>query len=224
MEWGYGKANGPVKWGDLCEAYEVCKLGQTQSPIDLPELPVESGPSLDLRYHVASLNVVNNGHAIQMDCPAGSSIEIENDRYELKQFHFHGLSEHTVAGRAMAMECHFVHVDATGNLAVVGLFLEEGDDNPALEPLWSHLPQTVGERIESASEEVDVAALLPERRSYFTYVGSLTTPPCSENVRWFVFDQAIPLSNKQLNTFRTLYADNYRPVQPLEGRSVRRIG
>ncbi|HEU0201286.1 MAG TPA: carbonic anhydrase family protein [Burkholderiaceae bacterium] len=166
------------------------------------------------------MRVIDNGHTIQVNYAPGSRITVGSDTYELVQFHFHRPSEERIEGKAYAMVAHLVHRSVAGKLAVVGVLLESGAPNPLLETLWRHLPPA--KELESARKDVtiDASHLLPADRGYYTFPGSLTTPPCTENVRWLVLKQPVRVSAEQIATFAQRYPNNARPVQPLNARVV----
>jgi carbonic anhydrase len=220
----YEGDTGPQHWGDLSPDFVPCGAGCRQSPIDLPDASPAGATLPTFRYEACTLDVVNNGRSIQQDVAGGGGITIDGERHDLVQFHFHAPAEHTVAGRRLDMEAHLVHRGAAGGIAVVGVLLHEGDENAFLRPLWERMPSRPGERVADAGIGLDVTGLLPADRACWTYEGSLTTPPCTEDVRWFVFRQPVSLSAGQLRTFRALYDGNARPVQPLNDRVVRRAG
>lgn len=217
--WAYDGRNGPQAWGRLAPEYTRCASGSRQSPID-----IRDGLSLDLDpvqfdYHAGPFQVVDNGHTVQVEVAPGSSIVVAGKRYELKQFHFHRPSEERIDGRRFDMGLHLVHRDAEGRLAVVAVLLDRGDALPALQTVWNHLPL---EKHEPATVDVplDPAQLLPVDRRYFTYIGSLTTPPCTEGVRWVVLQQPVGLSPRQIDVFARLYPMNARPTQATAGRMI----
>lgn len=217
--WGYEGEAGPERWGDLNRSYALCKLGQAQSPIDIANVEAANLAALTFDYQPATPSIVNNGHTVQVNFPAGSTLRVGNDEYQLLQFHFHTPSEHTVNGQHSAMELHLVHRHTSSALAVVGVFLIVGEANPTLEPLWGQLPSYAGgER--PLSIIVNPTDLLPPSRRTYRYAGSLTTPPCSEGVLWLVMQQPVAISQMQLDKFRTIFPANSRPTQPLNGRRV----
>ncbi|HFC54420.1 MAG TPA: carbonic anhydrase family protein [Gammaproteobacteria bacterium] len=220
--WGYEGAGGPQHWGDLKEEFAFCKTGKKQSPIDISTSAVSKAdlPAIEFHYQEAPLSMVNNGHTIQVNYPAGSSIKVGDATYELLQFHFHAPSEHTVDGKPFAMVAHLVHKSAEGNLGVVGVLMKEGNSNPALEPLWKVMPKQSGEKVDSKDITVSASALLPEDRSYYSYSGSLTTPPCSEGVSWMVLKNPVEVSTEQVAALAALFGNNARPVQELHDRTV----
>ncbi|MCG6552974.1 MAG: carbonic anhydrase [Candidatus Magnetominusculus sp. LBB02] len=219
--WGYEGEGGPIHWGDLSSEYAVCKTGNHQSPVDISE--TKNTPkkiSYKVNYKAAPLKIVNNGHTIQVNYAPGSTISINGQSYQLLQFHFHHPSEHTVSGEEYPMEVHFVHKNDKGELAVLGVFMTEGKENPTIETLWENLPDKVNEEKSVQSVEIDASALLPELRPIFVYSGSLTTPPCSEGVSWNVVDTPIEVSQSQIDRFYVAIGKNARPVQPLNERQL----
>lgn len=217
--WGYEGEAGAERWGDLNRSYALCKLGQAQSPIDIARVEAANLPILTFEYQAASPSIINNGHTVQVNFAAGSILRVGNDEYQLVQFHFHTPSEHSVEGQQYAMELHLVHRHASGALAVVGVLLSVGDSNNALEPLWQRLPSYVGEE-RFLSISVNPSDLLPRSRRTYRYVGSLTTPPCTEGVQWLVMCQPVNIAQVQVDKFRTIFSANSRPRQPLNGRQV----
>ena len=234
-EWGYETENGPDVWGRLSSEYILCSEGEHQSPIDLVNpKPVKLTP-VTYEYHpTTSLNIRNNGHTIELAYPEGNWIEVDRTRYQLLQFHFHTPSEHTIAGKLFDMEMHFVHKSEEGNLAVVGLLIESGRHNPAFDPVWTHLPAIPGEtqRVEiNEMFPIDASLMLspngqaPDEgvqplSGYYSYDGSLTTPPCSEGVKWIVLTTPVQMSGAQIAAFKAIVHTNNRPVQPLNGREL----
>ena len=227
--WGYGADDGPKKWAKLERGYAVCGSGREQSPIDLSAAVAAEplGATSDIRpatlriirqAHV--VDVIDNGHTIQVNYDEGSSVEVDGTSYELKQYHFHAPSEHTVDGRQFPMEMHLVHQSSGGKLAVLGVLIEEGDHNAAFEPVWSNLPDEVGEEVRHEGITVNIDDLIPPSRLTYRYPGSLTTPPCSEGVSWFVDVEAIELSAEQIAQFTAIFHGNNRPVQPLNDRTL----
>lgn len=227
--WDY-EANGPAKWAGLNKDWAICGEGKSQSPIDIVAGEVSTLPKLAGKYEPAELRVIhnehksdgiNNGHTIQINYSNGDTFTVDGTEYELKQFHFHSPSEHTVGGKHSPMEMHFVHQSADKKLAVVGVFIEEGKKpNAAFEPIWANLPSTKGAESHFPDIKIDVDQLLPAKQSTYRYDGSLTTPPCSESVKWFVMSTPIELSAEQIAKFRAIIKGNNRPTQSLNGRKV----
>lgn len=196
----------------------VCSLGFQQSPIDLRDATPADLGQIQPTYNPTTLRVVNTGHTIQCNTDPGSSMTLDGEVFRLLQFHFHHPSEHAMDGRRFDMEAHFVHINETGMLAVLGVFIEPGGENGLLAPVWNHLPKTAGPERKVASVSIEPASLLPPDRRYFRYLGSLTTPPCSEKVIWSVFSQPVQASTAQIRQFAGLFGMNARPLQDLHRR------
>ena len=227
--WDYGPHNGPDRWADLDEAFILCRNGREQSPIDLGVTVAADVPALTLEYqpvavrfirHEHVVDVIDNGHTIQFNYDEGSVLGIGDESFELVQFHFHAPSEHTVNGRHAAMEMHLVHQGANGALAVLGVMIEQGEHNAALDPFWDQLPDQAGTERHFEHITVDIDDLLPENHNAYRYEGSLTTPPCSEGVKWLVAVEPIELSAQQVRVFTDIIGQNNRPVQELGDRTV----
>ncbi|MGP1382124.1 MAG: carbonic anhydrase [Thainema sp.] len=217
-EWGYVGENNPSEWDDLSPEYQACGAGMQQSPIDLHEGIAVDMANVSVHYQSVPLRIVNNGHAIQINTDPGSYILIDGERYDLLQFHFHHPSEHTVEGETMPMEAHFVHKNAAGNLAVLGVLLKEGAENRVLKPIWDAMPRQPSAEDTIPGVNIDIAQLLPADQSTYRYFGSLTTPPCSEIVKWVMFQTPTEVSPAQIGLFSDIFPLNARPVQPLNRR------
>lgn len=218
--WTYEGEEGPEHWGEH-EVNATCSTGVEQSPIDLVNAVAEDVGDVVFSYQPSKINIFNNGHTIQQDYDTGSSITIGDTVYNLAQFHFHTPSEHAVNGELMPLEMHLVHRSEAGNLAVVGVMLVEGEENPVIAELWSHLPTIATERRTIDAITFNAADLLPrDVGNYFRYNGSLTTPPCSEGVLWTVMDESITVSAEQIEAFHAVFELNARPVQPLGEREL----
>ena len=217
--WGYEGKEGPENWGDLTKEYELCKTGKSQSPIDIKG-PFDTKPSdLQIQYKTTKANIVNNGHTIQVNYDSGSKIVVDGKEYELKQFHFHTPSEHTINGQYLAMVAHLVHASKDGNLAVIGLLLRDGEENGFLKKFWKDIPQKSGET-KSLELSFDASEFLPTSKAFWTYSGSLTTPPCSEGVKWMVLKENPTVSKEQVMAFSKLFPKSSRPVQPQNDRKI----
>ena len=217
--WTYAGEGGPAEWGELDPGFATCSLGLLQSPIDIRDPKVAELPPIRFDYRPSPLRVIDNGHTIQVNFAPGSSIVVGGESYTLLQMHFHKPSEERIAGKAYAMVAHLVHRDAAGRLAVVAVLLEPGAASAAIATLWENLPAEKGKE-SAVAVMFDAAGLLPAERGYFTFEGSLTTPPCSEQVRWFVLKAPVSLDEAQVAAFARRYPMNARPVQPLHGRAV----
>ena len=219
---GYGPENGPAQWASLDPAYAQCAEGTEQSPIDLTDARPSELPRIDVSYRPSELEVENNGHSIEAVPPPGNSVEVDVTEYELDQFHFHAPSEHQVDGNSLPMEFHFVNLSADGEPLVLGVLVEQGRSNPAAAELVKALPPNEGVTL-PVPGEVDLLDLLPadpDSAPRWSYDGSLTTPPCTEGVDWNVFKQPIEMSAQQIAAYTSIYGDNRRPVQPLNGREL----
>lgn len=215
--WDYSKAHGPEHWSEVSP---ICGTGQTQSPINIVNPKLTALPPITFSYQASPVSVINNGHTIQNDYAPGSSVVFEGKTYELQQFHFHHHSETAIRGKYTPMEAHLVHKDKDGNLLVVAVLLKQGDANSAVGTVWANIGPEREKTYAPAGVSVDAMQLLPSERNYYTYSGSLTTPPCSENVTWVVMAHPMTVSKKQIEAFAKLYPNNARPVQPLDGRTV----
>jgi carbonic anhydrase len=218
--WDYSEADGPSHWGDLKPEFAPCKNGHRQSPIDIRNPQRADLPPIQFDYKPSPLRIIDNGHTVMINYNPGSSISVGGKKYALKQFHFHRPSEEKINGKAYEMVVHLVHADAEGNLAVVAVVLQKGDDNPLVHRLWMNLPKEKEKEESPDTVQIDVAALLPADHGYYTYPGSLTTPPCSENVTWFVLKHPVTVSAAEIEQFSKLYQHNVRPTQPLYDRVV----
>lgn len=214
--WSYSGNEGPGHWGGLCRS------GKAQSPIDIrtAAAKLETLPALSFDYRPGPLHIVNNGHSVQVDVEPGSSLTIGPDRYSLVQFHFHKPSEEAIDGRHYAMVAHLVHRDAAGRIAVVAVLLKAGAENPLIDKLWRNIPSQKGREASLDAVTISPGQLLPASRAYFTYQGSLTTPPCTEGVRWIVLKTPNSVSVSQIVGFGKFYPMNARPVQPTNEREV----
>ncbi len=218
--WDYQGPGGPAHWGQLRPEFATCASGKRQSPIDIRDgIKVQLDP-VQFDYHPSSFRVIDNGHTVQVDVGPGNAIDVLGRRYELQQFHFHRPSEERIDGRQFAMVAHLVHKAADGRLAVVAVLIEHGRTHPIVQAVWNNLPLDKGEDV-AARTSLDLGALLPEDRSYFTYMGSLTTPPCSEGVLWMVLRQPVQVSPEQIGVFARMYPMNARPIQQASGRLIK---
>jgi len=218
VHWDYSGEGGPENWGKLKSQYETCHSGKSQSPVDLKAPTNADLPDLQIDYKPAPMTILNNGHTVQVNYPSGSRMTVGGQSFDLLQFHFHTPSEHTINGKAYAMEMHFVHKTEDGQLGVLGVMIEEGAHNSAAQKIWDHLPLTKSEAITHSNVKIDGGSLLPQKHNYFRLMGSLTTPPCSEEVNWHVLTQPIEFSAEQIKKFKLAFPMNARPVQPLNAR------
>lgn len=220
VHWGYGGEGGPAHWGAIKPEFSLCARGERQSPID-----IRDGIAVDLEppvfdYRPTGFAVIDNGHTVQVDMGPGNTVTVMGRRYELVQFHFHRPSEERINGRLFEMSVHLVHRDPEGRLAVVAVLLERGAAQAVVQQVWNNLPLEKHEAL-AAPDAIDPAGLLPADLRYYTYMGSLTTPPCTEGVLWMVMQQPVPVSQPQISIFSRLYPMNARPVQQASGRLIK---
>lgn len=216
--WTYQGTTGPEHWSDLSPEFKACNSGHMQSPVDLG-VGAEIGPfKVRADYRAVPLTILNNGHTVQVTFPEGSILSSGIARYKLLQMHLHTPSEETVYGIPYPMVAHFVHVDYAGNLAVLAVLFEEGAVNPELEKLIKAAPHTLEGAHEVPKVTFDASKLLPSNLAVFRYEGSLTTPPCTEGVRWHVATHHATASAGQIAALHAIMGDNARPIQPLYGR------
>jgi len=217
--WGYSGDTGPEHWGEISKEFSACSEGHEQSPIDISGAARGRLDKIEFHYAPTGLEILNNGHTVQVNYEEGSYIKVDGVRYDLLQFHFHTPSEHTVNAKSYDMEMHLVHKSRSGGLAVVSLLVEKGRENPAFRVVWSNLPERAGSK-KSVKASVDASSLLPADRSYYAYDGSLTTPPCSEGVKWHVLKTPVQMSAAQIDAMGSILHHNNRPVQPINKRRV----
>lgn len=222
--WSYEGETSPEHWGEIDPAYSACVNGSEQSPINIEFSQVENkkaAEDLQINYELTTLSLINNGHTVQANVESSTnSILIEGKEYKFAQFHFHTPSEHQFNGKNYEMELHLVHKDTNGKIAVLGVMIQEGEENKNLATLWNILPKKETTKDIPLNEPVDLKALLPEDQTAFHYEGSLTTPPCTEEVKWTVFEVPIEMSKEQIEAFRQIFPDDHRPVQSLNNRKV----
>jgi carbonic anhydrase len=219
VDWAYAGDGAPENWGKLHDS-AICGEGKRQSPID-----IRGGNKADLEpirfnYRPTEYRITDNGHTEQVDVGEGNSIVFQGREYQLVQLHFHHPSENRINGKAYDMVIHFVHQDFEKNLAVVGVLIEKGSEHPVIQTLWNYMPLKVGMSSAPPNAIIDLTKLLPEKHGYYTFRGSLTTPPCSENVRWVVMKNPIQISQQQIDLFVSHYPYNARPVQPANDRRI----
>ncbi len=221
VHWSYHhEETAPENWKNLCDGFSDCG-GKSQSPINIVSNAVENLVTLKepvVKYGTNKVDVINNGHTVQFNIEPGNFVELNGKKYELLQFHFHALSEHTVDGKHFPLEAHFVHKNNDTDYAVLGVFFTEGESNPLLHKYIGNFPKTKGEF--KSDETFSIESVLPKNKEYYYYKGSLTTPPCSEVVNWYVLKQTQTASKDELEKFAEILHNNYRPVMPLNERKV----
>ena len=222
QHWSYENESGPQNWAKLDAKFSVCASGKNQSPVDLKDFVEADLKPLKLDYKAGTSEILNNGHTVQVNYKAGSHLSVDGASFELKQFHFHSPSENKINGKQFPLEGHLVHADKDGNLAVVAVMFQEGAANSLLAKLWEKMPNKAGEKGALAGE-LNVTQLLPKDRDYYRFNGSLTTPPCSEGVRWFVIKRPATASKAQIEQVsKAVGVANNRPIQPANARAVLR--
>lgn len=219
--WGYSGHEGPESWGELSPDYEICGKGKNQSPINITGTIEAELPPIAFSYQASVLDVVNNGHTIKAGYDTGSSITVDGQTYNLLQIHWHTPSENNIEGKSFPMEAHFVHGDKDGNLAVIGVMYSEGSRNEAIAGIWDSMPASPDGTSTDANIAVSAMDMLPASKDYYRFNGSLTTPPCSEGVRWLVMKEPVEASAAQIEKFHsTFHGDTNRPLQPVNARPV----
>lgn len=221
--WTYEGHEGPEHWGDLDPSFKDCRLGHLQSPIDIPAATIHPTPldPIHFEYKAVPLHIVDNGHTVMATYPPGSVMRVGSAEYEVQQVHFHEPSEEAIDGKHFPLVAHIVHKDKDGHLAVVAVLFEEGAASPGLAVAFGHMPAPSGTEEAPAGTKFNAKLLLPKQTSYFTYQGSLTTPPCTEGVTWYVLRTPATASAEQIAAFGKRYSNDARPVQPLDGREIR---
>ncbi len=218
--WAYEGDAGPADWATLAPDFALCGSGNRQSPIDIREgIKVDLEP-INFEYRDSAFRVIDNGHTVQVNMGSGNAIRVMGKRFNLVQFHFHHPAEELIDGHAAEMVVHLVHKDADGKLAVIAVLLEAGQAQPEIQNVWNNLPLERNEEVHATSR-LNVLNLLPEDRRYYTYMGSLTTPPCTEGVLWMVMKTPVQVSAEQIALFSRLYPMNARPVQATAGRMIK---
>jgi len=224
-DWSYSGLQfpGPARWSEVRTEYGLCKSGQLQSPINIVTSNAQKTalPAIEFQYSPTPLKLVNTGHTTQVNPEKGSQIVVGGETYALVQYHFHAPSEEQIDGKTFPMGAHLVHQSANGKIVVVAVQFEQSTYNPALASVWARFPRIVGTEIGFRNIYVDMAKLLPRDRGYYAYDGSLAMPPCTEHVTWFVLKQPLTASAGQIREFTGHHGVNARPVQPLNGRTVR---
>lgn len=218
--WGYSGADDPKHWGSLDKAYAECSIGHAQSPINISHAKKADLPPLRLDYKPSPLNIIDNGHTVQINFAPGSTLTVGDKTYTLKQFHFHHPSEEHVNGKTYPLAVHLVHSDEQGHLAVVAILFQEGPANPLIDSLWKNIPKEKEKALDVPATSVDLAEVLPKDHAYYTFAGSLTTPPCTEGVTWYVLETHPTISKEQIEKFAKLYPKDARPIQATNGREI----
>ena len=221
VHWGYTGHEAPKHWGALSPEYSTCSTGRMQTPINIIPTQDADNTPLEFNYVTSATSVVNNGHTVQVNIAPGSNVMIDGLAYELKQFHFHTPSENNINSHTFPLEAHFVHATPDGKLAVVAVMFTRGRDNPMIEKIWSKFPLYINEPVKMELTSNNIQSIMPRDKDYYKFMGSLTTPPCSENVKWNVLKIAMPISTEQVDKFFRVFGHtNNRPIQPSNGRVI----
>jgi carbonic anhydrase len=224
IHWSYEGETSPEYWAEL-EKNSDCS-GQRQSPVNIIDIhtveDLDQKSLINLHYSAETIlnKVRNNGHSIQFDFDKGDSITYNEINYDLIQIHFHEPSEHTINGVRYPIEIHLVHQSQEKNYTVLGIFGVEGEHSQTIDKMESFLPLPTGQEKE-IEKSFDLSSLFPENKSYYSYGGSLTTPPCTENVQWVIFKEPHVISLEGvLKLKENMPLENYRDEQPLNDRLV----
>ena len=224
VHWSYHGKTGPSHWGQLAEVFKTCGDGKTQSPINISSAKSETGAAIEFHYGSYPLRLINTGHGLKVlfdQASPGPYINYNGERYDLLQLHFHTPSENHLFGYAFPMEVHLVHQSATGKLLVIGVFLNRGKANHYLQQLLTRIPKAKNSPQDDSTVTLNPMELLPANHSYYQFMGSLTTPPCTEGLTWIVMRQPIFVSRQQVNTYKNkVIKMSARPIQKLNGRQV----
>ena len=226
--WTYEGATGPKDWVNVDTSYEMCGRGELQSPINIEiksareeQEAIDFANQISLNYDQAIFTVENNGHTIEANATTfDNSILINEEPYKLTGINFHSPSEHQLNGQYFDMEAHLFHENDKGELVVIGVFIESGEENEVLAEMWDEIPVNGAEEAKELKNPIDLQLLLPEEKSVYQYMGSLTTPPCTEGINWFILEKPIEMSNEQINRFSSIFLQNNRPIQETNGREV----
>ena len=220
VHWQYSGKHGSEHWAELSDKFSTCASGVNQSPINISSTIEAELPPLSINYQKSAVELINNGHTIQVNIQGNNSFSNDAGQFDLKQFHFHSPSENTINGQYYPLEAHFVHADNAGRLAVIGVMFKQGDENKTLKKLWHKMPEKTHGKAK-LSGVLQSLNLMPKSKDYYRFNGSLTTPPCSEGVRWFVLKQPIEASKAQIDKFRAVMGgDTNRPIQPINARII----
>lgn len=223
-KWSYTGNTGAEYWGDV-EGASACKIGKQQSPINITNVTASSAAAPIINYsQSADVRIHDNGHTVvYTPTTEDNTIQLDDERYVLKQFHYHTPSEHQFGSQNYLGEIHFVHAKSEGNLAVIGIMLQIGEVNDVLSVLLNGTKMTTLNDDEFTANKVDLSALAPAMPTFYHYNGSLTTPPCSEEVQWYVSKQPLTLTSDQFAIMSDLYEGNNRPIQPQGARKVEQL-
>ncbi|MCX8650295.1 carbonic anhydrase family protein [Gilliamella sp. B2776] len=218
--WGYEGQEKPENWGKLSIEYSTCENGKNQSPINIDHVLKTHHENLKFSFEAGKQEIINNGHTIEISVSGDNQLTLDDQIFKLQQFHFHTISENTIKGKHYPMEAHFVYKNKDGELTVVALMFDYGKENQEIAKAWQQMPTESGNKT-ILDRTIDIKKLFPKKLDYYRFSGSLTTPPCTEGVRWIVFEKSVTASDEQIQKFHSImHHDNNRPVQPLNGRVI----
>lgn len=219
-KWDYQGKNSPENWGKISQEFAICATGKMQSPINISNsIQSANHQKINFFYKATPKAEINDGRTIEVQYGKGAYVDIDGHKYDLIQFHFHSPAEHLLQGKQYPLEMHLVHQDKDGHLVVVGIWFKEGKENKILDSVWKVMPQKAGQKVNVSN--IDLQKLMPKNVDFFRYEGSLTTPPCTEGVNWFIFKQPLEVSKEQIKKFQqTIKESNNRPIQPLNDRKI----
>ena len=223
VHWGYSGEGGPGHWSELSDDFVACGEGKNQSPINILNkdvVPAKMAP-IPINYPGKTTSILNNGHTLQVNVEPGNSVQIEGETYHLLQFHFHTPSEHEIDGERFPLEIHFVHKNDKGEIAVLGGVYREGKESERLSTIVDKAPKKAGESAPFVVAFQDYATF-DELTDFYHYSGSLTTPPCTEGLRWYVYPLVATISRDQIAEYIKMIGYDARGVQPLNARRVLR--
>ena len=223
LNWAYEGAGGPQAWGKLQPEFSLCASGKRQSPINIEESQTLRGPAEPLQFNYQSSNatVRNDGHTIEVNVVGDNALTVRGSTYKLVQLHFHHPAEERVNNQGFAMVVHLLHKNSAGQFAMLAVLLEPGQANALINKVWTYMPLDKGDQVPMPAGMLDLNELLPKDQRYYQFFGSLTTPPCTEDVLWLILKQTATASKEQIKLFSQLFPNNARPMQAINGRPVR---
>ncbi|MCP4745873.1 MAG: carbonic anhydrase [Desulfobacteraceae bacterium] len=220
VQWAHYGSRGPENWGSLDPEFSACSEGKNQSPVNLTKFTETKLPGITFYYQVGGFEIINKGHTIIVNQKPGSKIIVGGNEFELKQYYFRSPSEHNIDNVSFPLEAHLVHQDKNGNYAIIAIFFIAGEKNENISQAWANIPEQVGDR-NKLSIKIDAETLVPDDRDYYYVNGSLTTPPCTEGVKWFIMKTPMTASIAQIEKFTfVIKHPNNRPLQPIHSRKI----
>ena len=223
LQWAYEGAGGPQAWGKLQPEFSLCASGRRQSPINIEESQTLRGPAepLQFSYQPSNATVRHDGHTIEVTVSGNNALTVRGSTYKLVQLHFHHPAEERINNQGFAMVVHLLHKNDQGQFAMLAVLLEPGEANALINKVWTYIPLDKGDQVPMPAGMLDLNELLPKDQRYYQFFGSLTTPPCTEDVLWLILKQTATASKEQIKLFSQLFPNNARPIQAINGRPVR---